>query len=327
MAKVLAVFMIIFLNLAFHTGLPFAADNGKEKIESGDAAALAAVDGGVITVGEFKEEVARRQGFFPGRGFTNEELKALLEGMVRFEILYIAAVRAGYDKDPAILEGMRRMIVSKYFEDNLEAELSEIKVTDEEMTAYYEENKERFSAPKRVRGAVIQIAVPKKASEGKRAELLKRAEAARAEALRLPDGTQSFGGAAAKYSDDQSSRYTGGDIGLVSPEEGGLRWDNAVVEALFSLKEPGDVSPVVSAPDGYYVLKLMEVKEKSIKPFPDVKGEAGRIIFKSKKDEIEGRFFERLAGDIKVKIDGELLKGIGADGAGRVQEPPAMPRR
>ena len=57
------------------------------------------------------------------------------------------------------------------------------------------------------------------------------------------------------YSEDPTTAATGGDNGYI-PESALDRTDPALKKAVLSLK-PGQVSPVVSLKDAYYILKLL----------------------------------------------------------------------
>ena len=86
-----------------------------------------------------------------------------------------------------------------------------------------------------VHAALIRIAASPHAVGKDKAELLKRAETARTEALALEPGVPGFGGVAVNYSEDQDSRYRGGDIGWLQAGTIDGRWDRKVSEAVFAL--------------------------------------------------------------------------------------------
>ena len=87
---------------------------------------LAYVDENSITVAAFKAEMARRV----TRMTTLEQKQALLEEMVHFELIYAAALKLGYGKDPQILARFKRSMVNKYREDVIVPRFSELRVSD-----------------------------------------------------------------------------------------------------------------------------------------------------------------------------------------------------
>jgi len=78
---------------------------------------------------------------------------------------------------------------------------------------------------------------------------------------------------AKKYSQDEATAATGGDLGffkrgaMVGPFE----------EVAFSL-QPGEVSDVVETPFGYHIIKLEEKKTKRVRPLEEVRDELVRDL-------------------------------------------------
>ena len=313
--------LIILLSSAFLTLSP-EFDLAQAKTQSSEAVAV--IDGKPITIQMFKNEMARR----PGRFATIKEKEALLEEMVRFEMVYVAARRAGYDHDPQILARLKQMMVNKFRQDRFRPRLTELRVTDNELEDYYQRHQSDFATPKMVRAAVIQIKVPDRASKEKKAQLSQRAEAARAEALKLNPSTSSFGGVAVKYSDHQSTRYRGGDTGWLQTGESGYRWDKEVLKAIFSLSEIGKVSPVITTHTGYYIIKLMQIKQSAERPFAAVENRIRHLVLEHKKTRLEHEFYEELKANIPVKVYRSRLDSIKGPAAGsekKRRQPPALP--
>jgi parvulin-like peptidyl-prolyl isomerase len=283
---------------------------------------LAVVDGKPITRSAFQEEMKRRPGVVDA-----ESKKELLDSLVRSELLFAAAKRAGYEKDPAIIQAVKQLMVGRYLSDNLEKKQAQVKASEQELEAYYRANQARFGTRAMVHAAVIRIAVSPRAAAEKRAELLKRAETAREEALALEPGVPAFGDIAIKYSEDQDSRYRGGDIGWVQTGAIEGKWGRKVSEAVLSLKTPGEVSPVVHAQDGYYLVKLIEKKEAAVKPFAEVKDGVRYLLLEGKKARLENEFIEQLKSRIPVTVNSGLLETIPAPAEGNRGAPPALPAR
>ena len=293
--------------------------------KSTDYNVLAVIGAETITVENFKSEMVRRGQNLPKSFSTFQQRNALLEEMVRSEMLYASALEAGYDRKPEIVEALKRIMISRFREDMLGPEFSKIKTDDAEIEAYYRQHPEKYMSPQMIRCAVIHVAVPQKASDEKKAELLKKAETARVEAMNLAPAIHTFGEVAVKYSDDQVSRYRGGDAGLVTAKEVSNRWDKEVIEALSALKTPGEISPVVTAPTGFYIVKLMEKKESAIRPLNEVRDIISYQIVTDKRNKVEKEFFEKLKAKVNVSVNSDLLKTIDIPDAGRKLEPPALP--
>jgi parvulin-like peptidyl-prolyl isomerase len=278
--------------------------NGAGRAKASESAPLAVVAGKPITADDFRKEMARRR-VEPGQ----EGKEELLDSMVRSELLFASAKSAGYENDPEVLAAVRQVIIGKYLRDNLEPRLATLKATDQEAEAYYKTHISDFGVPNMVQAALVRIAVPPKASAEKRAELLKRAEAARIEALALPQGSPAFGSVAVKYSDDQGSRYRGGDIGWLQSGKHDGRWDRKVSDAIFSLKAQGEVSPVIEASDGFYLVKLVDVKGAATRSYAEVKDGVHYVVVQEKRKRVEEEFMEQIKMKIPVTVNrGELGK-------------------
>lgn len=311
----------VCLAVAFFV-LVIGCDAGQSKPRSSES--IASIDGEPVTVDAFKAEMARRPGLFA----TEEQKQALLDDMVRSEVLYAAARKAGYDQDPEILVQFKRLIANKFMQDHLEPKLAELTVSEAEVEAYYNKHQADFVTPKKVRAALIRISVPAAASEEKKSELLDRVKAARAEALEHSQGTPSFGAVAVTYSDDQATRYRGGDIGWIQEKKSRSRWDDEVMAALFSLTKVGEISPVITTTSGHYLVKLMEVRESAPRSLAEVKGWISHTILNDKKKQSVDDFYKDLGKRVSVTVKEERVASIKppADkSSSKPMAPPALP--
>ena len=76
---------------------------------------------------------------------------------------------------------------------------------------------------------------------------------------------------AQNHSEDQASRYRGGDIGWLTVGDTNAPWDPAMLAAVSKLAQPGDLAPVVSTPEAFYLVKLVERQPASVRPLEAVK--------------------------------------------------------
>ncbi len=309
-------------------GLVICGSGGAESLQATarppapDSAALAVIAGKTITLDNFKTEMGRRQG-----PFDSARKEELLDNMVRSEMLFAAAKTAGYENDPEVVAAVKKLVVGRYLRDNLEPKLAQLKVSDQEAEAYYQSHQTEFGTHAMIHAALVRIAVSPKLSTEKRGELLKRAEEARAEALALEAGVPAFGSVAVKYSEDQGSRYRGGDIGWLQVGNNDSGLDRKVLDAIFSLKTPGQISPIIAATDGYYIVKLLESKGATVKPFAAVKDGVRYQVIREKKRKLELEFIEQLKGRIAVTVNSGLLKTMPQPAEGKQSGPPALPGR
>lgn len=140
---------------------------------------------------------------------------------------------------------------------------SEVDVTDEEITTFYEENKDgRFTQPYEVSARHILIKLDAGASDEDKAEARTEIEAVQ---KRLADG-EDFSAVATEVSEDTGSAQRGGDLGFF----GKGRMVPAFEEAAFAL-EPGQTSEIVESPFGFHIIKVEEVREERVKPLEEVR--------------------------------------------------------
>ncbi len=152
----------------------------------------------------------------------------------------------------------------------------QINVSDEQLQAFYEEQKALYSTPERRKVSHILFAFTK---DGDDAAMLAKAEATQKE---LADKT--FEALAAEVSDDKVTAEKGGDLGLF--EVGGL--EKTLEDAVSKLKL-GEVSAPVKSSFGYHLLKVTELVPGTVKPFESVKTEVTKAL---QRKEAETGFYE-----------------------------------
>ncbi len=284
-----------------------------------------AQEGVVAKVGEssiagksLREELARRG--------PKADKAAVLDEMIRFETLHAAATRAGLDRDPEILAALRHLMVDKYRRQQLDPLLEKITADDNEAEAYYKSHRDAFAIPGTTRLALIQITLPMRVSQEKRAQLRARIEQARLAALRLPKEVDSFGSVAVEYSDDQATRYRGGNTGWLTAVEVKEHWPEVVGRAVTELKQPGDISPIIESEDRFFLFRLMERKTDTYRSFAEVKDWCRHEVLQKKQADLEKEFFVQLQKSFPAEINSLELEKISSPMI-EVPHPPALPAR
>lgn len=190
--------------------------------------------------------------------------KAKENGISADEALVIERFEQAKTQRPELSEDMLKSLLEKdnMIQQLLEAEvISKVSVTDEEVQAYYEEQKEQFQEPEQIQASHILIQVAQDASDEDKQAARKKID----DVLVLAKEGKDFAELAQEYSEGPS-KDQGGDLGffprgaMVKPFE----------EAAFALQE-GEISEVVETQFGYHIIKLVAKKEAREVPLDEVK--------------------------------------------------------
>lgn len=161
-----------------------------------------------------------------------------------------------------------------------------IEVTDEEVTAFYNENPQFFKTQDQVRARHILFTADENADAETDAAAKAKAEAARQRAIAGEDFAE-----LAKELSEGPSGPNGGDLGFFEKE----RMVPAFAEAAFAL-EPGEISPVVKSQFGYHVIKVEERRGAGTMPL----------------DEADDRIRQTLVNQKAAATTTALLETLGA---------------
>jgi parvulin-like peptidyl-prolyl isomerase len=134
-----------------------------------------------------------------------------------------------------------------------------VEVTEDDVKAYHEANKDRWQTPSMVKARHIQFSVDQAATGDTRQAALGEARRKLAAAQAALKRGDRFEDVAVMLSDDILTRMNGGDLGTF--ERG--TWHESIENTAFSLK-PGQVSKLVESPVGLHLVKT----EQFVKPHP-----------------------------------------------------------
>jgi len=282
---------------------------------------VARVDGVDIPLEGLRAEAARR-GLDPS---SSKDLSGLLDERLHSQLVLSEARRTGFDQTPAMREKWERFVVGRYLEEK-EQSLASNAATDAEILAWYRNHPEQFRFPARANLAMVYIRVPSNADAERRGEARRRADELQARAEAEAGQTRHFGAMAMENSDDQASRYRGGDLGWLTMEQAIGAWGQAVAEAAFSLASVGQISPVIETADGFYLFRLIERQEEGIRPFEEVREQAAEQMKRERMAEGREALYAELRSRSSVEINERLLENLRkSDAPARSEEPPGLP--
>lgn len=257
---------------------------------------VATFDGQSLSIDELKAQIEEQTPFVRVRYASPEGKKEFLEGMVRFELLSREAQKKGYHSDPEVLRQHKKSFVAVYLQREFEEVQHKLPVDENELRKFYDDHKEDYVKPERVRIAHIFVEAKDAAAKEKRRPA---AEAALAEAReRDAHDFNAFGNVVRLRSEDAESRAIHGDLHYLSREELEKRVGPEVASAAFELKELGKIhGQLVEAQAGFHVLKLLG-KESAL----DLKLEDVREAIKNRVAyDRRGRNYEKLIADLEKK--------------------------
>ncbi len=155
-----------------------------------------------------------------------------------------------------------------------------ITITDEEIEAYFEENKDDFNEAEQVKASHILVATEEEAND----------------VLAKIQSGDSFEELAKEYSTDTVSATNGGDLGYFTKYEMVEEFSNAA----FSL-DINEVSEPVKTTYGYHIIKVTDKKDAKIATLEDSKDEVKEILKDQKIQEQYPTWYQNVLAKYTIK--------------------------
>lgn len=224
-----------------------------------------------------------------GRDFLSvrKALEDELRQTLNAPLVALEAKALGYDAVPAVAKEIERysdyLVESVLFRDHI---FREVELADAELQTFFTTNSAEFATPEQRR--VSQVLVPTQAEAKKAYE----------EAV-VPEAD--FGAIAKKYSRDMVSAASGGDLGWITADK-----VPAAFKEVLSAK-PGAVLAPVQSGSGWHVIKLLEVKPKSMPTLDEVKERVRERALEAKKKELRAFWVAKLRKASEIRIDDKAI--------------------
>lgn len=187
---------------------------------------------------------------------------------------------------------IKSQIVSKLYDEATKNQ----KASDAEIESYYNSHKSDFVE---VKASHILFKVNDSKEE---AAKKKKAE----EILQMIKDGQNFEKLAQKYSEDETTKQKGGDMGYLRKNIIIQYYGNEFGNAVFSLGI-GEISNIVQTNDGFHIIKVTDRKQLLLS---DVKDEIKSTIESQKKDEYYQSLLEKWKKEAKIKKFEDVLKSV-----------------
>lgn len=276
---------------------------------------VAVVSGTPIFAETLASEISQRFGT-PVGGVTQARRMEALEALIRKEALYAKAVAAGFDRKPEIQSRIRNLVAER-FADGAFAVVAE-PVSDAAVSNVYASDRAKFTVPAAVRYSAIFVNVPTKAtaeartvSEEKVARLLAEAKSAPA----------AFGALATRVSEDQATRYRGGDLGWITL--GTDDADTALVAELRKLTKPGEIGGPVPTDRGFQIVQVTELRPEAVRPLAEVRERIRHELIRQSAGEAERRNELAIRQGLEIQVFRDRVEAVATPAEG--PRPPAGP--
>lgn len=247
---------------------------------------LATVGSTKITLKEFNSKYSKvlKEAVHPP---TKE---AYLEDMIRLEIGLQEARKNKMQDDPVVKDRYRQLLYAAMIEKAIGKRVEKIKITEKDLKRYYKGSPE-------LRTSHILIQIPQGATAAQKAEAKERADKILKE---VKSSKKSFSELVALYSDDQSTKRNGGDIGWQSR----LTIVPQYYDAAMKMKKGTTSSRLVSTKFGYHIIRLVDRN-----PYERAnKRHLRQVVFDQKRNEIFNEYFASLKKRYDIKVNKSLLK-------------------
>lgn len=174
-----------------------------------------------------------------------------------------AELQAFYKENPQLFQSPEQASVEYVVLDLATIEKG-VTVSEDDLKAYYQQNAARLAKPEERRASHILVAAAKDAPAAQKEQAKAKAQDLLAQARKSPDG---FATLAKQHSQDPGSAAQGGDLdffprgAMTKPFE----------DAVFALKNKGDLSDVVETEFGYHVIKLTDIRIDKPKTYEELR--------------------------------------------------------
>lgn len=218
----------------------------------------------------------------------------------------------------------KTLALKKWRENNF---LAQIKVSDEEARAFYDQNRDSFRHGDLLRVSQIFLPLPLVGTPAQIEKARTEAQAKGEMAFKLINSGVDFGTVAVELSKDRDVEKSRGDLGWIEKGQALPGFEPAVFDM-----EPGQVSEILETPLGLYIFKITEAKPAGLEPFESFRADLIEFLSEEKLDKVlRGKMFELFQKadiqifDPKLKEVYEALPqaGLAADPAGETADEPA----
>jgi peptidyl-prolyl cis-trans isomerase SurA len=168
-----------------------------------------------------------------------------------------------------------------------------VTVTDDDVRARFDAQSRRSAAVKRIKLRHIVVGLSERPSEAELATAKKKA----ADIIEQVRGGADFARLAAAESADESTKYTGGELGWIERGSIDTEWEVIV----FGMNK-GEVRGPITGPRGLHVFQVTELERNAQKPFAEVKEQLRNEIYRKEMDRQTRLWLEELRDKAHIQV-------------------------
>ncbi len=251
----------------------------------GKSRVIAKVNGKAITVKDFDSRLSKMPAYY--KAIASQRKKDFLEDMINEQLLYKEALKRGLNRDKdvkeLIEEARNKIIVAKL----LENESKKTAVSEEKIEEFYQEHKDDFVTPLKMRASHIMVDTEEEAREVQK---------------KLNEGAD-FAQLAKEYSKDPS-KDRGGDIGYFV--KGQLM---PQIEEVCLKLDVGQTSDIIRTKFGYHIIRLTEKVEPRTVDLSEVRDAIKKELMDKAQQAGMEELIKNLRSKAHIRINEKLLEG------------------
>jgi peptidyl-prolyl cis-trans isomerase SurA len=168
-----------------------------------------------------------------------------------------------------------------------------VTVTDDDVRARYDAMSRRSAAVKRIKLRHILVALPDKPTETQVAEAKRKAS----DLIEKVRGGADFARLAADSSDDEQTKFSGGELGWIERGSIDTEWEVIV----FAMNK-GEVRGPITGPRGLHVFQVTEVERNQQKPFAQMKEQLRNEIFRKEMERQTKLWLDELREKAHIQV-------------------------
>jgi peptidyl-prolyl cis-trans isomerase C len=259
---------------------------------------IARGEGIEVTIGELEDQIVQQSPLLRARYKNPDELKKLLDNMVRFELLAAEGARRGYDKNPAVVRTVKDGMVQNLVRVEIDAKLTPQSIPAEDVKAYYDAHSDEFHRDAMRSAKHILLNTEAEA----------KALIAEAKALDL----RAFSERARKDSLDIETKLRGGDLGYFASKpsdgHGEANVHEALRKAAFALKDSGDTTSKPVPVDGRFsVLRLTGERPAQNTTLAEAEASIRTRLWRERRQQAMTDLVEGLRAKEAPKVNADLV--------------------